>query len=243
MHYQLIFIVNFMVCYFIMKLTSFAISRRSMRLSDFFRYPYVSTRSLRYRDPHKNDHIIADFFTFALFLLFFIMIARPFRPLEFWEIWLFSPAIYFFTEVLGICGQLVFLGFHEDTFAIHLEPYRSKTLTEFWGRRWNLWIQDWLKDVGSLAPRSRTRRMLLIFFVSGFFHEAMVNLPYFLITGESYFGTMIAYFLIQALALGLEKSFLRGSPTWVHRLYLWGAVILPSPLFINVPLLRFLGLV
>jgi hypothetical protein len=242
MHYQLIFVVNFMVCYLIMKLVSFRISHRGVSFKDFFQYPYVSTRSLRYRDPRKNDHIVADFFTFSLFLFFCIITARQFQPLEFWQVWLFAPALYFFTEVLGFSGQIVFLGFHEDTFAIHLEPYRSKTLAEFWGRRWNLWIQDWLKDIGSLAPKSRTRRMVLIFFVSGFFHEAMVNLPYYLITGESYFGTMIAYFLIQALALWIEKRFLRRGPAWVHRLYLWSAVILPSPLFINVPLLRFLGL-
>ncbi len=77
---------------------------------------------------------------------------------------------------------------------------------------------------------------------SGLFHEAMVNLPHWLMTGESYFGTMLAYFIIQGTGLYFDKKFLRGANPFIRRAYCWIVVVLPAPLFIHVPCLRFFGM-
>jgi hypothetical protein len=61
-------------------------------------------------------------------------------------------------------------------------------------------------------------------------------------TGESYFGSLLAYFLVQAAGLYGDKKIFHHSSSVMRRIYCWLVVILPSPLFINVPVLRFFGM-
>ncbi|WPU66026.1 MBOAT family protein [Peredibacter starrii] len=182
------------------------------------------------------------------FVLFFsltalsVYLAKHFLgDLNYWKILLVSPAIYFSTEAMGALGQLLFP--FKNSWPIHADPLKSRDLGNFWGRRWNLWIQDWLRDItGAFKSNSRSQTILLGFLFSGLFHELMCNLPYWLIYRKSYFGTMMAYFLIQGLALWIDKKYIKVSSPFLRRIYCWCAVVIPSPLFINVPLLTFLGL-
>jgi hypothetical protein len=165
------------------------------------------------------------------------------RPFNYPRTLLIAPALYFFTEALGSFAQLLYHGSGVRTFPIHHRPLESPSLSEFWGRRWNLWVQDWLKDMSrGVGRRQRRQRVVFTFLVSGLFHELMVNFPHWLLTGESYFGTMLGYFLIQAAALTIDKKVLKPWAPALRRPFMLLAVLLPSPLFINVPLLGFFGM-
>ena len=227
-----------------MKIVSWKLSpalHSQFTLKEFFCSPYVSVRSLKHR-PKENHNAFLKFAFFLLLTVTFVMLAQKFlAPLEMWEVILISPAVYFVTEVLGALGQLLFPFRH--SFPIHQNPFLSHTLGNFWGRRWNLWVQDWLRDISqAFESSSHFKTITIAFLFSGLFHELMCNLPYWMLYRKSYFGTMMAYFLIQALALWVEKKYIRIRSIFWKRMYCWCAVIIPSPLFINVPMLTFLGL-
>lgn len=209
--------------------------------NDFVLSPYLAVRSLYLH--HNKDQSTAIRFVLFLYLttLWIVLFRKIPGPLSTFEIMLFSPAIYFFTETIGAFGQLIF--FRKKTYPIHRHPLKATTLSHFWGRDWNIWVQDWLREITrSTRRRKHHQRIIVIFFLSGFFHELMCNLPYWVMYRKSYFGTMIAYFLIQGLLLWIDKKMISQLHPVYRRIYLWLAVILPSPLFINVPLLTFFGL-
>lgn len=224
-----------------MKTISFFLSEKKSGYAFLFS-PYLSVRSLSYH-PLKDESLFLRFIFFLFLTGASIVLFRHFLvPLAYLEIILFSPTIYFFTEAVGGIGQLLFI--NRITFPIHHRPIKATSLSHFWGRDWNLWVQDWLRDVSSnIAYRKHKLRIVLVFIVSGIFHELMVNLPYWLVFRKSYFGTMMAYFLIQAVALWIDKRWMRHKALFLRRTFMWIMIILPSPLFINVPLLTFFGLI
>lgn len=229
-----------------MKLISWNCSSLEVRQKSkgFFLTPLLSVRSLHRTHRRKNYSARTHLLIFGLLLFLSWALAYALlSPLNYWETLLISPIIYFMTETAAALANLL-LGFSsQQSFAIHQKPILAPTLAQFWGRRWNIWVQDWLKDIRSrVYKNSRPGRIFVTFTVSGLFHEVMVNFPYWLVFGKSYFGTMMLYFAIQSLALWLDKHLLPASPPLLRRGFMWCALVLPSPLFINVPLLTFLGL-
>lgn len=209
--------------------------------SAFIFSPYVSFRSLSCHHPVDSSTVLIKLITFSFFTAFSIVLANQYLgKLSNFEIILISPTIYFFTEAMGALGQALFS--KQASFPIHRSPLDASSLSRFWGHDWNLWIQDWLRDVTQNISRGkRSTRMAAVFLLSGLFHEIMCNFPYWIMYRKSYFGTMMAYFVIQAVALWMDKKYIKHWPKLWRRVYLWAVVILPSPLFINVPLLTFLG--
>ncbi len=243
--YPLVFAVNFILCYFAMKAVNWGLQPKPARrpFLDFFITPYLSVRSLRFVPATKAPHL-ATFFINGLLSLILVVLAREcLYPLSYLDVLLFSPFFLFFTEAVGALGQLLFTWNPVPTYPIHHRPLLAKSLSEFWGRHWNLWIQDWLRDIScGVSGRRSERKLLIAFLASGAFHEVMCNLPYFVLYKRSYFGTMLGYFLIQGAGLWLDKKALKQRSPLLRRSFLWVWVIAPSPLFINVPLLTFFGL-
>ncbi|HEX8199586.1 MAG TPA: MBOAT family O-acyltransferase [Isosphaeraceae bacterium] len=104
----------------------------------------------------------------------------------------------------ALCGLERLAGF--DTTPIVRNAYLSRTVSEFW-RRYNDRIHAWLYRNVFLATggrRAPVRSVLLVFLVSGLFHEAMFALATSRLTGYQF-----AFFAIQgpaALASGrLER--------------------------------------
>ncbi|MBA2405268.1 MAG: hypothetical protein H0V66_10895 [Bdellovibrionales bacterium] len=151
--------------------------------------------------------------------------------------------IYLFTEFLGGLGQLLFYFSAKAVPPIHNHPLTSKSLGEFWGKRWNFWVRDWLRDVSQVHRKHLIKKLGITFLVSGMFHELMVNLPHFLFYRQSFFGNMTLYFIIQGLGLWVEKKWLQKAPSALRLIYLWTIVLVPSPIFINQPLLIFFGII
>ena len=109
----------------------------------------------------------------------------------------------------AICGLERLAGF--DTTPIIRNAYLSRTVSEFW-RRYNDRIHDWLyRNVfqATGGRRAPVRSLLLVFLVSGLFHEVAFALATSRLTGYQF-----AFFTIQgpaALASGrLERLARRG---------------------------------
>jgi Membrane bound O-acyl transferase family len=226
-----------------MKMVSYAVSP-SRRRQKFFVTTFLSLRSMDHVRLQKLPSAAVSYFVFGLLLALSIYLIRNFlAPLSYVEIVLISPVIYLLTETMAAFGQIVTAIFGIRSFPMHDQPLISRSLSEFWGRRWNVWVQDWLRDIqGPVRHFGPRHRMVIVFLASGIFHELMINLPYFLVFKVSYFGTMISYFLVQAMALWFQKHYFRLRSKFLQRAYMFMSIMLPSPLFINVPLLRFFGI-
>ena len=120
-------------------------------------------------------------------------------------------------------------------------PFLSKTLREFWGKRWASWVADWFHQmVFTRYKRRPALGLFLVFFYSGLWHELLINVPLYLFSGVNVLGTQIVYFLIQALGIVGEKELNMSDP--LRRLYLWGIVLVPAPLVVNEGVLRVTGM-
>ncbi len=240
--YQITFLSIFAASYLLMKMLSFVFSKHTVSARIFFLTPYLSPRSLRFKGTQPPFAILQTFLMATLLTVILVVLGRNMlMPFNYLKIILISPVIYFMTEAIGALGQLTFSPWYPESYPIHGHPLSSPSLSQFWGNHWNLWVQDWLKDIGSKFSRQRVVRLTGFFLLSGLFHEVMVNLPYWIIYKKSYFGTMMSYFLCQAVALWMDKKFFRHSPSWIRKTFMLLAIFLPAPLFVNIPILTFLG--
>jgi hypothetical protein len=95
----------------------------------------------------------------------------------------------------ALCGLERLAGF--DTRPIVQNAYLSRSVSEFW-RRYNYRVHDWLyRNVfqATGGRRAPVRSVLLVFLVSGVFHEAMFGLATSRLTGYQF-----AFFTIQGPA-------------------------------------------
>ena len=107
----------------------------------------------------------------------------------------------------ALCGLEHLAGF--DTTPIIRNAYLSRTVSEFW-RRYNHRIHDWLyRNVFQTTGgrRAPVRSVVLVFLVSGVFHELMFG-----IATSRFTGYQLAFFTLQApaaLASGRLERFAR----------------------------------
>jgi hypothetical protein len=145
--------------------------------------------------------------------------------------WLLTQTISIITQVCFLPAKILIPSSHE-------QPWRSHTLAEFWGQRWNRLFSDWFRQVCFRPLRGRPGLGLVIAFAaSGVIHELLVNVPLWIVFGTSLFGSMCLYFLIQAGGVFVERNWLRQNPI-ANRLFLWAVVIGPVPLVLNEGTLR-----
>lgn len=160
-----------------------------------------------------------------------------------------SPVLAGATGMTGIVLLLHFGTFHLlsclwrtagiQAVPIMNRPWASQSLSEFWGRRWNLAFRDLTHR---FLFRPLTRRLppsmaLLIGFVfSGLIHDLVISLP-----AQGGWGLPTLYFTIQGVAILLERSSLGRS--WglgrgeVGCCFTATVLILPSALLFHPPFL------
>lgn len=112
------------------------------------------------------------------------------------------------------------------------EPIKSRSLSEFWGKRWNLGFRQLAHD---LIFRPLHRRIgvaaagFLVFVVSGLIHDLVISFP-----ARGGYGFPTAYFILQGSGVALERSIagsrlgLRGSV----RGWLFMFVVTTGPTFL-----------
>jgi hypothetical protein len=123
---------------------------------------------------------------------------------------------------------------------ISVDPWGAVTLKEFWGRRWNLPVQELLTK-GVYLPVSRLKWLpmrklvakLLVFIVSGLGHTYAISCG-----GEPWIhlGAMMCFFMVQIPLIFLEDTFNLSGHLW-----LFCAEVVWAPLFIE-PCLEFVHL-
>jgi membrane bound O-acyltransferase family protein len=152
------------------------------------------------------------------------------------------PFLLLIGESLVAIGNLFLLPCGYMLPALHCRPWAARSIADFWGSRWNLWASDWFRYV--IFGRLRRRPMFALFLVfaaSGVMHECVINVPLYCVTGRILFGTMMAYFLLQAVGILVERHFLNGHPRLMV-MFVWLVVFVPLPLVLNEGYLRVLQL-
>jgi len=102
-------------------------------------------------------------------------------------------------------------------------PLASRTLTEFWGRRWNTAFHilgERLVFRPLVRKTGAARAMLAVFLVSGLVHDAVITLP-----ARGGWGLPTLYFLLQGAGVLAERRWRLRSRAWV-----WAMTGLPLPL-------------
>jgi hypothetical protein len=166
----------------------------------------------------------------AVLYLVFIPLLRPF---PWWlQSYLAVVPFWLLLETLGGLCRLLWLPSGRLVPAINIRPWRATHLADFWGRRWNRLIGDWLHQVVFMPLRRRPKTaMFATFLASGLLHELLVSLPLMLVYRENIWGMMTGYFLIQYLAMRVDREIQLSAPK--RRLLLWVAVLVPVPLVLN----------
>ncbi|MFB6344620.1 MAG: hypothetical protein ABEK50_02435 [bacterium] len=135
-------------------------------------------------------------------------------------------------DALGQSCRMIYGLFGFNLPHIHNGFLNSKKLSGFWNR-WNSWFADFLQETCFRAFIRRPQTgMATAFAMSGIFHEYLVNLPLYWVFRQNLFGTMMLYFLIQAVGILLQRNFL-GRGFWINWIWTWLVVILPAPLVLN----------
>jgi hypothetical protein len=145
-------------------------------------------------------------------------------------------------EALGKLAQVLSLWTGRIIPSHHDWPTHSTGLADLWGKRWNRWICDWFRQV-IFQPLSKKpfQAIMWVFAFSGLMHETILNLPLYFLTDHSQFGSMMAYFGIQAAGVMLERKIPR-KRAWARRGWAWFFMIAPCPLILNEAALRVMDL-
>jgi hypothetical protein len=105
------------------------------------------------------------------------------------------------------CFELVALVWQRlgvNAVPIMQKPLESKSLSDFWGRRWNLGFHQ-LSYEFVFRPIRRLVRVpiatLLVFLVSGIVHEMVISIP-----ARAGYGLPTCYFFLQGTGVLLERS-------------------------------------
>lgn len=118
---------------------------------------------------------------------------------------------------------------------LFVNPAASRSLGEFWGRRWNLAFHAVARDV-IFRPAARRwgapAAILATFLFSGLVHEALISVP----AGGGY-GLPTAYFMLQGLLVLAERKWSIEGRVWALFWLLAPAPLLFHPWFVKAIIL------
>lgn len=116
-------------------------------------------------------------------------------------------------------------------------PLASRSLTEFWSRRWNLAFveMDRLLVVPLLRRLGPATSLIGVFVISGLLHELAISFP----AGAGW-GLPSCYFLLHGALATLERHLLRPWrwPGTLARIWTWSWLLVPLPLLFHTPFRR-----
>ena len=134
---------------------------------------------------------------------------------------------------------------------IMAKPALSRSLSEFWGKRWNLGFRQLAFDL-IFQPLHKSIGVaaagLSVFFVSGLIHDLVISLP-----AHGGYGLPTGYFLLQGLGVSLERSSLghrlglqRGFSGWLYMFVLTAGPVFwlfhpPFVMRVILPFMRAIG--
>jgi hypothetical protein len=128
-----------------------------------------------------------------------------------------------------------------NTYLLFRQPAKATSLTEFWGKRWNLAFSE-MTSIAIFRPL-RTKvgpaaALMFAFIFSGILHELALSLP----VNHGY-GLPTLYFIIQGALVLLEKTlkdkegkFLQNKLVAHAWVFFW--VVLPAPLLFHAEFIK-----
>jgi len=128
-----------------------------------------------------------------------------------------------------------------DVYSLFRAPLLSKSLAEFWGRRWNLAFSE-MTAIGVYRPLSRLLgkppALVAAFLFSGLLHELAISLPV-----RAGFGLPLLYFAIHGGLMLAERGLERaGRPVYrrpaLGRAWTTFWLVAPLPILFHRPFLR-----
>lgn len=184
-------------------------------------------------------------FSFSFLILVF-SVEIYFRVTQFFinpwlELYLASLPFFCVTLFLSSLLRLLSLGSGRIPPSVHRNVFLSRSLSDFWGHRWNRYVHEWffenifwpLKRVPVVAGAS-------VFFVSGLWHELLINGAWWIVHGEWFFGNMLLFFMAQFGGVLLSRRWIPALLLrWpvglklAQRLFFWIFLALTLPLFMS----------
>ncbi|WP_239618369.1 MBOAT family protein [Cohnella mopanensis] len=120
-------------------------------------------------------------------------------------------------------------------------PAMSRSLNEFWSRRWNLAFSE-MTTLGVYRPLSgsigKNGAAFASFIFSGILHELAISLPV-----RQSFGMPLLYFVINGTGVVIERTMERrgfsvAGVAWLGRIWTFVWLVLPVPLLFNSSFLK-----
>ncbi len=212
----------------------------------YFFGPCSSKESLALCVPANRNLLLQRLRHYAHFaligvIMYWILVTtqRRFQLSWFMLSYAAAPLLYVWSEANGAVVQVIF-GILAGRIpgSIHRSPLRARSVGDFWGSRWNIWMRDCLYTF-VFSPLRRRQHLALatVFLVSGMIHEVVLNLPLYLFLHRNLFGSQIGYFAIQYAGFSIDRKYLRPFPKF-RIFFLWFVVLLPAPLILNVGMLH-----
>jgi alginate O-acetyltransferase complex protein AlgI len=146
---------------------------------------------------------------------------------------LFSLSIILHFGVLPLNTFLLKLAGIPD-YPMFKKPFKSTSLSEFWGRRWNLAFSE-MTAISTFKPLAKQLgagwASFISFMVSGLLHEVAISLSVM-----KCFGLPMLYFIIHGLLMTIEKKLFRNQKP--GRWWVVMSLLIPLPLLFHEYFLR-----
>ncbi|SEO85766.1 alginate O-acetyltransferase complex protein AlgI [Mucilaginibacter gossypiicola] len=128
-----------------------------------------------------------------------------------------------------------------NTYYLFRQPAKSMSLTEFWGKRWNLAFIEMTTITIFRLLRNKIGRggaLAVAFLFSGLLHELALSVPV-----NSGYGLPMLYFVIQGVVLLVEKKLIRRNIAFLKhpilaRLWLFFWLVVPMPLLFHAQFIK-----
>ena len=158
----------------------------------------------------------------------------PFGPLR----WFLGAATFYCgVEAIGGAATALYACVGLDAKHLQDRPYLSRTLAEFWGRRWNREVGRWLYR-WCFRPLTRRGHPFLgvtaAFFWSGVIHAV----PTLAVAGWRAARCMQAFFMVQGALVVMERVLgVPRWPAWGGHAWVIGVFVVTAPMFVEPGLL------
>jgi alginate O-acetyltransferase complex protein AlgI len=160
----------------------------------------------------------------------------------------FKSQIFFVTDLMLLIGLSLILHFGilnlstalwrffgVDVRELFRSPYKSTSLQEFWGKRWNLAFSEMTSLVAYKPLKAKIgvrNAMILSFMLSGLLHEIAISVPV-----HAGYGLPLLYFLLHAAFMQFESRTVLGKKIIDQKLlsHIWVmvALVVPMPLLFH----------
>lgn len=128
-----------------------------------------------------------------------------------------------------------------NTYYLFRQPAKAMSLTEFWGKRWNLAFIE-MTTVGIFRPLrgeiGKAGALAAAFLFSGLLHELALSVPV-----NSGYGLPMLYFVIQGVVLLVEKKLISRNTAFLKhpvmaRLWVFFWLVVPMPLLFHAQFIK-----